>query len=110
MKAYTTQVNSITLDGGEPIITAAEAIVVTVKGRNRIKDYVPEIVTRTEEATDGTTKYIRDTLQWTMDQEDTAAFQGTSLVEATIRAKDGSVAKSETFELVIKPSVRKGEF
>lgn len=109
MKEYTTPTVTLTLEDGEDLLASAKTVVVTLKGARLTKDFTPEIVTRKIPLENGMTHFVRDTLSFKLTQAETAEFQGNVEVEATIKDRFGSVAKTETTKLFIKQALRREE-
>lgn len=93
MKEYTTPTIDIALEGAADAIADAQAIIVTLKGRQTI------------EKTPGVDRSI---LSITLTQQETAILGvGTVLIEVTILTVGGAVLKSDTIKTTIQAAVRK---
>ena len=93
MKEYTTPTIDIALEGAADAIADAQAIIVTLKGRQTI------------EKTPGVDRSI---LSITLTQQETAILGvGTVLIEVTILTVGGAVLKSDTIQTTIQAAVRK---
>ena len=93
MKEYTTPTIDIALEGAADAIADAQAIIVTLKGRQII------------EKTPGVDRSI---LSITLTQQETAILGvGTVLIEVTILTVGGAVLKSDTIKTTIQAAVRK---
>lgn len=95
MKTYTTPTIKLTVRDGEDILANAQAVIVTMRCENGQQDFVPSI---------GGTE-----LSWTLTQAQTAQMCGRVDVEATIKANDGSVIKTETKKFSIEHAVKECE-
>ena len=93
MKEYTPPTIDIALEGAADAIADAQAIIVTLKGRQTI------------EKTPGVDRSI---LSITLTQQETAILGvGTVLIEVTILTVGGAVLKSDTIKTTIQAAVRK---
>lgn len=95
MKTYTTPTIKMTVKGAADLLENAQSVIVTMRCENGQQDFVPSI--------EGTE------LSWTLTQEQTAQMCGRVDVEATIKANDGSVAKTETKKFSIEHAVKECE-
>lgn len=92
-KEYTTPTIDIALEGAQDIIAEAQAIIVTVKGRQTIEK---------------TPTIDRSILTITLTQEETAILGvGTVLIEVTVLMMSGAVLKSSTIKTTIEAAVRR---
>ena len=92
-KEYTTPSIDIALEGAQDIIAEAQAIIVTVKGR---------------QTSEKTPTVDRSILSVTLTQEETAILGvGTVLIEVTILTMGGTVLKSSTIKTTIEAAVRR---
>ena len=93
MKEYTTPTIDIALEGAADALADAQAIIVTLKGRQTIEK---------------TPSVDRSILSITLTQQETAILGvGTVLIEVTILTVGGAVLKSDTIKTTIQAAVRK---
>lgn len=93
MKEYTTPTIDIALEGAQDVIADAQAIIVTLKGRQTIEK---------------TPTVDRSILSVTLTQQETAILGvGTVLIEVTLLTVGGAVLKSDTIKTTIQAAVRK---